>query len=70
MALELTAVAPQVVAVNGNILFTDEPVRDGRCILHRAGSGIVTLRGPVNQCRARYKVTFNANIAVPADGTV
>jgi hypothetical protein len=28
------------------------------------------LRGITNQCRARFKVTFGANIALPADGTV
>lgn len=38
-----------------------------RCglILHRNESGIVTLRGG-----NRYQVAFNANIAVPEDGTV
>ena len=39
-------------------------------VLHREGSGIVTLRGIVNNpnaCFARYQVTFNGNIALPAD---
>lgn len=38
-----------------------------RCglVMHRNESGIVTLRGG-----NRYQVTFNANIAVPEDGTV
>lgn len=32
--------------------------------------GQVTLRGLTNcQCRARFRVTFGGNIAVPADGT-
>ena len=70
MALELTAVAPQVVPVNGNIVFTESPVGDGRTVLHREGSGIITLRGSGTQCRARYKVTFNANLAVPTGETV
>lgn len=42
-------------------------------ILHRNESGIVILRGIVNNpCNnfARYQVTFNGNIAVPTDGTV
>lgn len=42
-------------------------------VYHRPESGIVTLRGIVNNpscCFARYQVTFNANIAVPTDGTV
>lgn len=41
-------------------------------VYHREGSGILTLRGKVNNpssCFARYQVTFNANIAVPEDGT-
>lgn len=39
-------------------------------VLHREGSGIVTLRGCTNNCFARYQVTFNGNIAVPTGGTV
>lgn len=42
-------------------------------VYHRPESGIVTLRGIVNNpssCFARYQVTFNANIAVPEGGTV
>ena len=38
-------------------------------VYHRNSSGIVTLRGVTNNCFARYQVTFNGNIAVPADGT-
>ena len=37
--------------------------------MHREGSGNVTLRGVTNQCRARYRVSFGANIAVPTDAT-
>lgn len=42
-------------------------------VLHRNESGIVILRGIVNNpnsCFARYQCTFNGNIAVPEDGTV
>lgn len=42
-------------------------------VFHREGSGIVTLRGIINNsCAnfARYQVTFNGNIAVPTGGTV
>ena len=42
-------------------------------VFHRNESGIVTLRGIVNNpsCSfSRYQVTFNGNIAVPEDGTV
>lgn len=41
-------------------------------VIHRNGSGILTLRGIVNNggCFARYQVEFNANIAIPTGGTV
>lgn len=42
-------------------------------VLHRNESGIVILRGIVNNpkgCFARYQCTANGNIAVPEDGTV
>lgn len=41
-------------------------------VYHRNGSGIVTLRGIVNNggCFARYVVEFNGNIAIPDGGTV
>ena len=41
-------------------------------VIHRAGSGILTLRGIVNNpCAkfARYRVSFDGNIAVPEGGT-
>lgn len=41
-------------------------------VIHREGSGILTLRGIVNcpnSCFARYQVTFNGNIAIPEGGT-
>lgn len=41
-------------------------------VLHRPGSGILTLRGIVNNpcCRfARYRVAYDGNIAVPEGGT-
>lgn len=40
-------------------------------MVHRTGSGHVTLRGLTNcQCRARFRVSFGGNIAIPAGGTV
>ena len=42
-------------------------------VLHRNESGIVTLRGAVNNpyaCFARYNVEFNGNIAIPEGETV
>lgn len=68
--MEITANALQTVAQNQNVLFTDTPVSGNCSIVHREGSGLVTLRGITNQCRARFKVTFGGNITIPADGTV
>lgn len=66
-----TANALQTVETNQNILFTDTPIKGSCSIIHRDGSGLVTLRGLTsNQCRARFKVTFGGNIAVPAGATV
>lgn len=36
----------------------------------REGSGLITLRGITNQCRARFLATFSANIEVPTGQTV
>lgn len=66
---EFTAVAVQTIAAGQNALFTETPVEGGRCIINRKGSGIVTVKGVTNQCRARFRVTFGGNIAVPAGGT-
>lgn len=63
----------QVVQPNQPVtLETSIPCNRGY-VYHREGSGILTLRGIVNNpscCFARYQVTFNGNIAVPTDGTV
>ena len=68
--MEIIANALQTVAANQNVYFTDE-VTGGNCaIMHRDDSGLVTLKGVTNQCRARYKVTVGGNIAVPTGGTV
>ena len=67
--MEITSSTLQTVAVGQNVLFTETPVSGSGCIVHRDGSGIVTLRGQTNQCRARYRVSFGANIAIPAGGT-
>ena len=68
--MEITANSVQTVATGQNILYTDTVVAGNQCILHRDGSGIVKLRGLTNQCRARFKITFNGNIAIPTSGTV
>ena len=68
---EFIAPALQVVEPNRNILFTDTTVCGSNSIVHRAGSGLTSLRGiTTTQCRARFKATFGANIAIPTGGTV
>jgi hypothetical protein len=67
---EYTAVAQQTVEPNQVVLFTDVAVRGNNSIMHREGSGLVTLRGlTCSQPRARFRVSFGANIALPTDGT-
>ena len=68
--MEIIANAIQTVNANGNVLFTDTVVCGNYSITHREGSGLVNLRGITNQCRARYKVTFGGNVAIPTGGTV
>lgn len=68
--MELTANAIQEVATNQSVIFTDTVVKGNCSMLHREGSSLVTLRGITDQCRARYRVTFGGNIAIPTDGTV
>lgn len=66
---EYTAVALQTVAAGQNVLFFETSVCCTRGnVQHREGSGVFRLRG--SQGRARYRVSFGANIAVPTGGTV
>ena len=58
------------VAAGQNVPLTETAVAGNGCIVHREGAGIVTLRGLTNQCKARFKVGFGANIAIPTGGTV
>lgn len=63
----------QVVQPGQNVILNDTIPCNKGYVLHREGSGIVILRGIVNNscaCFARYQVTFNGNIAVPTGGTV
>lgn len=68
--MEIIANELQTVLAGANVQFTDAVVPGKACTMHRPGSGLVTLRGVTDQCRARYKVTFGGNIAVPTGGTV
>lgn len=58
------------VAAGQDLPLTETAAKAPACIVHRAGSGLVTLRGLTSgQCRARFKVSFGGNIAIPAGGT-
>ena len=62
----------QVVNPNQPVTLTTSIGCNRGYVFHRNGSGIITLRGIVNNpcgCFARYQCTFNANIAVPDGGT-
>lgn len=68
---EFTSVTTQTVAVGQNLPLTETAAKAPACIVHRAGSGLVTLRGLTSgQCRARFKVSFGGNIAIPTGGAV
>ena len=63
----------QLVEPNQNVLLQDSISCNRGYVIHRNGSGILTMRGIVNNpCAhfARYQVTFNGNIALPEGATV
>jgi len=63
----------QRVQPNQNVLLQGSIPCGKGYVYHREGSGILTLKGVVNNptaCFARYQATFNGNIAVPSDGTL
>lgn len=62
----------QAISLNEPALLQDSIPCNKGYVLHENGSGIVILRGVVNNpCArfARYKVTANGNIAIPTGGT-
>lgn len=68
--MEITANAVQEVAAANNVIFTDTAVQGNSSMVHREGSGLVKLRGLTTcQQRARFKIFFSANIALPIGGT-
>lgn len=62
----------QNVTFGNNLLLVDSIECPRGYVLHRNGSGIITLRGITNGCSrfARYHVAFSGNIAIPTGGTV
>ena len=67
---EYLANALQNVALNGPVLFTASIPCTKGYVYHEDETGIVILRGCTNNCFARYRVTYNGNIAVPDGGEV
>lgn len=59
----------QAVQPNQAVILDDSiPCNRGN-VFHRNESGNLILRGNTPNCFARYQVTFNGNIGVPATGT-
>lgn len=69
MAEYIQSPNPQTVAFGQNLLLIDSIPCPNGYVVHRNGSGILTLRGATPNCFARYRVTFNGNIAIPTGGT-
>lgn len=67
--MEITNNAIQTLERGEHVIFTDTVVPGNPAIMHREGSGLVKLRGLTTcQCRARFKVFFSGNIAIPEGG--
>lgn len=68
---EYIYIPEQTVQVGQGVLLNGSTPCNRGNVYHDDGSALFTLKGPGNNgCFARYQVTFNANIAVPAEGTV
>ena len=68
MAAEYLANPIQEVALNAPIIFHASIPCTRGWVYHEDETGIFILRGmTTNQCFATYQVTFNGNIALPAD---
>jgi hypothetical protein len=60
----------QDIALNGPAIFTASIPCPRGYVYHEDETGIFILRGITSGCFARYQVTFNGNIALPAGATV
>ena len=73
MACEFVENDVQSVSLNSPVLFNASiPCKKGY-VYHEDGTGLLILRGIVNNpnaCYAQYQVTYNGNIAIPTGGTV
>lgn len=73
MAEYLTRDGVVSVALNTPIPFIDSIPCNKGYVYHQSGTGILVLRGIVNNsngCFARYEVKFTGNIAIPEEGEV
>lgn len=62
----------QIVQPNQPVILNDSIPCNKGYVIHRNESGLVTLRGIVNNpcsCFSRYQVEFNGNVSVPEGGT-
>ena len=73
MAEFLTRDTVETVALNQAIPFVNSIPCNKGYIYHQSGTGIIILRGIVNNptsCFARYNVEFTGNISIPTGGAV
>lgn len=73
MAEYLTRDTVETVALNAAIPFIDSIPCNKGYVFHQNGTGILVLRGIVNNpcaCFARYEVEFTGNISIPEEGDV
>ena len=68
--MEVIANELQTVEVNDSILFQTALSSNNPSIIWRVGSGLITLRGIGPQLRARFRVSYHANVAISAGATV
>ena len=67
---EYLANAVQQISLNQPAIFTASIPCNKGYVYHEDETGIFILRGITQNCFARYQVTFNGNISIPADGTL
>lgn len=69
---QFTNNAIQAVESGQNIILNTSIRCPRGYVIYDGDTGLITLRGIVNNptaCFTRYQLTFNGNIAIPADGT-
>lgn len=67
---EYLANAVQAISLNQPAIFTASIPCTRGFVYHEDGTGIFILRGITSNRFARYRVTFNGNIAIPTGGAV